>query len=101
MAARNVSLTYHLASFVDRQVTSGRHQNASEVVREALRRYESELAAEQACIEMIRDIAREGREAISRGEYALIDGSAARNALFRRVTGRIDPKPASDRRRRG
>jgi antitoxin ParD1/3/4 len=100
MAARNVSLTDHLASFVDQQVTSGRHQNASEVVREALRRYESELAAQQACIEMIHGIAREGREAISRGEYALIDGSDARNALFRRVTGRIDPKSASFRRRR-
>ncbi len=101
MTARNVSLTDHPASFVDQQVTSGRHQNASEVVREALRRYESELAAEQACVEMIRGIAREGREAIRRGEYAFIDEGEAREALFRRVTGRVDAKPASGRRRRG
>jgi antitoxin ParD1/3/4 len=100
MAARNVSLTEHLASFVDRQVTTGRHQNASEVVREALRRYESELAAEQACIEMIRGIAREGREAIKRGDYALIDAEEARDALYRRVTGRVEMKPANARRGR-
>jgi antitoxin ParD1/3/4 len=100
MAARNVSLTVHLASFVDQRVTSGRHQNASEVVRDALCRYKSELAAQQACIEMIHGIAREGHDAIGCGEYALIDGSDARDALFRRVTGRIDPKPASVRRRR-
>jgi len=101
MAARNVSLTDHLVSFVDRQVTSGRHQNVSEVVREALRRYESELAAEQACIEMIRGIAREGREAIRRGDYAMIDGDEAREALYRRVTGHAEAKPASVRRKRG
>ncbi len=101
MAARNVSLTEHLASFVDRQVTIGRHQNASEVVREALRRYESELAAEQACIEMIRGIAREGREAIKRGDYAMIDAEEARDALYRRVTGRDAVKPANARRGRG
>ena len=44
MSARNVSLTEHLASFVDQQVAAGRHQSASEVVREALRRYEEEIA---------------------------------------------------------
>ena len=101
MTARNVSLTDHLAYFVDQQVASGRHQNASEVVREALRRYETELAAQQACVEMIRGIAREGRDAIRRGDFALIDGDDAGEALFRRVTGRAAVKPASTRRRRG
>lgn len=101
MTARNVSLTDSLDSFVDEQVASERHQNASEVVREALRRYEAELAAQQACVEMIRGIAREGREAIRRGDYALIDGAEAREALFRRVTGRAAVKTSSDRRRRG
>jgi antitoxin ParD1/3/4 len=98
MPGRNVSLTDQLARFVDRQVKTGRHQSVSEVVREALRRYESELAAEQACVEMIREIARNGREAIARGDYALIDNAEARDALFLRVTGRIPAaKPTSRR----
>ncbi len=91
MAGRNISLTDQLARFVDRQVKTGRHQSASEVVREALRRYESDLAAEQACVEMIREIAREGREAILRGDYAQIDSAEARDALFQRVTDRVSP----------
>jgi antitoxin ParD1/3/4 len=98
MAGRNISLTDQLARFVDRQVKTGRHQSASEVVREALRRYESELAAEQACVAMIRELARDGRSAIARGDYSLIDGAEARDALFRRVTGRrLAAKPKSRR----
>jgi antitoxin ParD1/3/4 len=98
MAGRNVSLTDQLARFVDRQVKTGRHQSVSEVVREALRRYESELAAEQACVEMIREIAREGREAIARGDYALIESAEAREALFQRVTGRIPAAKSTSQR---
>lgn len=54
MAARNVNLTDRLAAFVDEQVRNGRHQNASEVVREALRRYEAALAAERDAMSMVR-----------------------------------------------
>lgn len=38
---------------------------------------------------MIREIARDGREAIARGDYSLIDSAEARGELFKRVTGRI------------
>ena len=98
MAGRNISLTDQLARFVDRQVKTGRHQSVSEVVREALRRYESELAAEQACVLMIREIARNGREAIARGDYALIDSAESREALLQRVTGRIPTAKPTARR---
>lgn len=98
MAGRNISLTDHLTRFVERQVRTGRHHSVSEVVPEALRRYESELVAEQACIKMIQDIARDGRDAIARGDYALIDGADARHALFDRLTGRArEVKPKSPR----
>ena len=50
MAGRNVSLASRLSDFVDHQVGSGRHQNASEVVREALRRYETALCDDAARI---------------------------------------------------
>ena len=37
MPTRNVVLTEHQASLVEQLVTSGRYQNASEVLREGLR----------------------------------------------------------------
>lgn len=92
MTARNVSLTDRLDAFVEQQVTTGRHQSASEVVRGALRRYEADLTAEAACIELIRGIAHEGRDAIARGDFAMIDGDDARKALFRRITGKAPAK---------
>src|SRR5437667_10387792 len=44
MDQMNVSITSQLASYVRRKVQSGRYNNASEVVREALRRMEDEDA---------------------------------------------------------
>src|SRR5256886_15032198 len=42
MDQMNVSITDRLAGYVRRKVKSGRYNNASEVVREALRRMEDE-----------------------------------------------------------
>lgn len=92
MTARNVSLTDRLDAFVEQQVTTGRHQSASEVVREALRRYEADLTVEAACIDLIRGIAHEGRDAVARGDFAVIDSDDARQALFRRITGKAAVK---------
>lgn len=88
MSARNVNLTDHLNEFLDEQVRSGRHQNASEVVREALRRYEAALAAESARVEAIRAVIREGRSAIARGDFVTIVGPKDAAALFSRLTRR-------------
>ena len=44
MAQMNVSITRKFEQFVRRSVKSGRYNNASEVVREALRRMEAEDA---------------------------------------------------------
>ena len=48
MPTRNIVLTDHQAALVERLVTSGRYQNASEVLRQGLRlleREEADLAA--------------------------------------------------------
>ena len=60
MAGRNFSLTEPLSDFVDRQVASGRHQNASEVVREALRRYEGEVERENSIWRSFRRLRKRG-----------------------------------------
>ncbi len=58
MPTRNVNLTDELDSFVLEKVESGRYENASEVVRAALRtlerdeqQYEAKLAALRAAID--------------------------------------------------
>lgn len=84
MSGRNFSLTEHLSQFVDRQVGSGRHQNASEVVREALRRYEDDILSEAASLAAIERVAAEGIAAIERGDHILIDSPEDRRALLQR-----------------
>jgi antitoxin ParD1/3/4 len=88
----NVSITDHLAKFVKARVRSGRFNNASEVVREALRRMEQDderasrlaaptiedvvtnLTAIQA--ETIRKRVLEGIGQIERGEFVEVTGRA-------------------------
>lgn len=92
MSGRNFSLTEPLSDFIDRQVQAGRHQNASEVVREALRRYQDDLEAERASLAAIAAIAERGADAIARGNFRLVSGEADRRALLddlnRRAAGR-------------
>jgi antitoxin ParD1/3/4 len=92
MAGRNFSLTPRLSRFIDRQVGSGRHQNASEVVREALRRYEASLVEEKARIAAIRTAIREGREDIARGDYTLVETAEDAAQLYAELTGRRPAK---------
>ena len=45
----NVSITSHFSKFIREKVKSGRYSNASEVVREALRKLEQEeMVAQQS-----------------------------------------------------
>jgi antitoxin ParD1/3/4 len=60
MPTRNVVLTDRQTELVDRLVSSGRYQNASEVLREGLRLVESRDLEEQARIKALREAARAG-----------------------------------------
>jgi len=82
VSGRNFSLTERLSEFIDRQIEVGRHQNASEVVREALRRYQDDLEAERASLAAIESIAERGLAAIERGEYRLVSGDDGRRSLL-------------------
>jgi antitoxin ParD1/3/4 len=88
MSGRNFSLTEHLSEFVTDQVASRRHQNASEVVREALRRYEDDVLIEQANLAAIEKVAEEGLAAIERGDYTLVTGEEGSRALLDRLIER-------------
>ena len=60
MPTRNVNLTEELDSFVVAKVESGRYENASEVIRAALRTLEREEKEYEAKIAMLRTAIDEG-----------------------------------------
>ena len=90
MDQMNVSMTDRLAGYVRKKVRSGRYNNASEVVREAIRRMEDDDAREvrlarptaedvlsdltQEQLEGIRARVRAGIESIERGECVNYEG---------------------------
>ncbi len=69
MPTRNVVLTDHQASLVERLVSSGRYQNASEVLREGLRLIETRDANEQAHLVALRAAVQVGIDDIEAGRY--------------------------------
>ena len=69
MPTRNVVLTDYQAELVERLVSSGRYQNASEVLREGLRLVEDQEAEGKARIKALRDAARVGIADIDAGRY--------------------------------
>jgi antitoxin ParD1/3/4 len=71
-SARTVSLTEHQQQFLDAQVAAGRHGSTSEVVREALRRYEDDVKREEAHLAYLRRLGDEGEGAYARGDYVSV-----------------------------
>jgi antitoxin ParD1/3/4 len=104
MDQMNVSITDHLAGYVRKKVKSGRYNNASEVVRDALRRMEDEdaralrlarptaedivadLTGQQ--LEGIRRRVRAGIESIEAGEYSEYEGREGLKKLADEVKAR-------------
>jgi len=70
----NVSITPHFSKFIQDKVRSGRYSNASEVVREALRRLEQEeMVAQQSTIvdpDNVEEAVLRGLASIERGDFA-------------------------------
>jgi antitoxin ParD1/3/4 len=76
MPTRNVVLTDYQAELVERLVSSGRYQNASEVLREGLRLVEDQEAEGKARIKALRDAARVGIADIDAGRYRSFESPA-------------------------
>src|SRR5580658_3523202 len=82
MDQMKVSMTEHLAGYVRKRVKSGRHNNASEVIREAMRRVEDEDAralrlARPTAEDILSDLATQQLEDIRRRVRAGIDSIEA------------------------
>lgn len=76
MPTRNVVLTNYQASFVERLVSTGRYQNASEVLREGLRMVEQREAEDASRLEALRSAVRVGIDDFEHGRYASFETSA-------------------------
>lgn len=76
MPTRNVVLTSHQASFVERLVSTGRYQNASEVLREGLRMVEQREAEDASRLEALRSAVRVGMDDFEQGRYATFESGA-------------------------
>lgn len=73
MPTRNVVLTDHQTALIERLVTSGRYQNASEVLREGLRLIERRDAQEAARLEALRAAIQMGLDDLEAGRYTDFD----------------------------
>jgi antitoxin ParD1/3/4 len=95
----NVSIADRLAGYVRKKVKSGRYNNASEVIREALRRMEDEdqralRLAKPTAEDILTDLTEEQLDGIRRRVRASIEGIEAGN--FVEYEGRDGLKKLSD-----
>ena len=77
MPTRTVVLTDHQARLVKQLVSTGRYQNASEVLREGLRLIEDREAQDNARLHALHEAARAGMADIDAGRIRSYESAAA------------------------
>jgi antitoxin ParD1/3/4 len=94
MPTRNVVLTDHQATLVEELVSTGRYQNASEVLREGLRLIEAREAQDNARLYALRQAAHVGIADIEAGRFQSFESPAdLRNHLSRIASKTIGTRP--------
>ena len=93
MPTRNVVLTEHQALLVEQLVTSGRYQNASEVLREGLRLVEQREAEDAYRLEALRAAAQVGLSDIESGRFKAFDSKASLRSHLKSVSSKAKPAP--------
>jgi antitoxin ParD1/3/4 len=88
MPTRNVVLTDHQANMVERLVTSGRYQNASEVLREGLRLVEQREAEDALRLEALRSAVQVGIDDIQAGRFETFDSKESLRAHLKLLTAK-------------
>jgi antitoxin ParD1/3/4 len=97
MPTRNVDLTEHFDRFIETGITSGRFSNASEVVREGLRLLEQREHEDQAKLECLRAAAKEGFDAIDRGDYVTLNSEEELDAFLGQIHEEVLSELAAER----
>lgn len=81
MPTRNVNLTAEQDEFVDALVRSGRYQNASEAVRDAVRGLQQRWQQDELKLDLLRAQIKAGVDALERGAFTEIDDADLEAAL--------------------
>jgi len=88
MPTRNVVLTEHQASLVEQLVTSGRYQNASEVLREGLRLVEQRETEDACRLEALRSATQVGLADIDAGRFKTFDSRESLRSHLKLITSK-------------
>lgn len=96
MPTRNINLTDHFDLFVERQVSSGRYSNASEIVRVALRLLEEQEQEREAKLKALRRAAKEGFDEIDQGRGIVVKGKKALAHLFKEIEAEATKADGND-----
>ena len=94
MPTRNINLTEHFDHFVERQVSSGRYRNASEIVREALRLLEEQQQERDAKIKALRQAGKLGFDQIDQGKGIVIKGKKELRQFLAEIQAEVRAKIA-------
>jgi antitoxin ParD1/3/4 len=97
MPTRNINLTDYFDHFVERQVSSGRYSNASEIVREALRLLEEQEQERQAKLAALRQAAKQGFDEIDQGQGIVLRGKNAVKEFISSVQTELKAKAVTKR----
>ena len=89
MPTRNVDLTDHQASLVEQLVTSGRYQNANEVLREGLRLVEQREAEDAYHMEALRTAVQAGIADIELDRSKTFDYGASLRLHLQSLTAKV------------
>ena len=98
MPTRNINLTDHFDHFVQRQVSSGRYSNASEIVRDALRLLEEEEQERLAKLKALRRSAKHGFDEIDQGKGIVLHGKKAISRFVTDIEAEVRTKAARNAR---
>lgn len=105
MKQLNVSITPHFSKFIRKKLTSGRYSNASEVVREALRRLEQEEMLKQQSIivdpDNVQEAVQKGIASIDRGDFIELKDDAELKQFFADIIARGKKRLAAKKRSAG
>ena len=85
MPTRNIVLTPHQASFVEQLVSSGRYQNASEVLREGLRLIEHREAEDASRLDALRNAVQAGVADFDAGRFTAFESPDALGAHLKSI----------------
>jgi len=94
---RNIVLTDRQTALIDRLVTSGRYQNASEVLREGLRMIERRDVEDRARLAALRAAVKIGIDDIAAGRFRSFDSREALRRYFDSLTESAPEGSARDR----